>query len=272
MGKCLSEQQVQRFRHDGAVFPVRAYSEAGIAQRMDWLLEIEARRAGRLPPALNAKAHLLIPWLWDMVHDPAIVDAVEDLLGPDLLCWGTSFISKNGADPRHVTWHQDATHWHLTRPVAVTAWVAFTASRRDNGCVRIIPGTHLKPLPHRDSGDRFNMLGMREEVSGDFDISQAVDLELDPGEMSLHDPLVVHGSEPNHSTERRTGFAIRYIPADVAQTQGLQNSATLVRGRDRGHFALETAPEGLFHPAAMRRHADILRRGMEVIFGTPRRA
>lgn len=272
IGKRLTGQQVERFERDGIVFPVRVYRPEEMALRMDRLREIETRRAGRLPPALNAKAHLLIPWLWDMVHEPAVVDAVEDLLGPDLLCWGTSFISKSGPDARHVTWHQDATHWHLTEPRAVTAWVAFTHSGRDNGCVRVIPGTHREPLPHRDSGDRFNMLGMREEVATAIEAERAVDVVLEAGEMSLHHPLVVHGSEPNRSSLRRTGFAIRYIPACVAQIPGFRNSATLVRGRDHGHFDLEAAPEGLFHPAALRRHAQVLRRGMEVIFGTRRRA
>ncbi|MGE0415544.1 MAG: phytanoyl-CoA dioxygenase family protein [Acetobacteraceae bacterium] len=268
MGKRLTEDQIERFQRDGVVFPVRAYTTTAIAQRMEWLQAIEDRRAGRLPPALNAKAHLLIPFLWEMVHDPVIVDAVEDLLGPDLLCWGTSFISKRGPDERHVTWHQDATHWHLTRPRAVTAWVAFTPSTRANGCVRAIPGSNQVAVPHRDSHDRLNMLGMREEVTIPLDADRAVDLVLEPGEMSLHDALIIHGSEPNRSNIRRTGFAIRYIPADVAQTAGLRNSATLVRGRDHGHFDLEVAPEDLFHPDAMRRHAQVLRRGMEVIFGT----
>jgi non-haem Fe2+, alpha-ketoglutarate-dependent halogenase len=271
MGKCLTREQIERFDSDGVVFPVRVCAADDMAMRMSWLREIEARRAGRLPPALNAKAHLLVPWLWDLVHDPAIVDAVEDLLGPDLLCWGTSFISKNGPDARHVTWHQDATHWHLSEPRAVTAWVAFTPSTRENGCVRVIPGSNRHAVPHRDSGDRLNMLGMREEVAIAVDTDRAVDLVLQPGEMSLHHPLVVHGSEPNPSTLRRTGFAIRYIPAEVAQEPGLRNSATLVRGRDHGHFEPEIAPEGLFHPAALRRHAQVLRRGMEVIFGTPHR-
>ncbi len=271
MGKRLTAEQVKVFDRDGFVFPVRAYSSVAMALRMEWLLQIKSRRAGRLPPSLNAKAHLLVPWLWDMVHEPAIVDTAEDLLGPDLLCLGTSFIAKSGLDGRHVTWHQDATHWHLSEPRAVTAWVAFTSSTRRNGCVRAIPGSHIRPLPHHDSGDRSNMLGMREEVTSPVDTERAVDIVLEPGEMSLHHPLVVHGSEPNQSDLSRIGFAIRYVPSGVALGSGLRNSATLVRGRDYGHFEPECAPEGLFHPAALRRHAQILRRGMEVIFGTPHR-
>jgi non-heme Fe2+,alpha-ketoglutarate-dependent halogenase len=267
MGKRLDESQVARFARDGFLFPIRAYSTEQIAVRLLWLEAIEASRAGRIPPALNAKVHLLVPWLWDMVHDPAIVDAVEDLLGPDLLCWGTSFISKQGSGPQYVTWHQDATHWNLSEPRAVTAWVAFTPSTAVNGCQRMIPGSHHQAVPHRDNGDRLNMLGRREEVIGMVEEARAVDIVLAPGEMSLHHPLVVHGSEPNRSMSRRTGFAIRYIPGDIGQRHGQRNSATLVRGRDHGHFDLETAPEGPFHADAMRRHRQVLRQGMAVIFG-----
>lgn len=272
MGKALSAAEIVRYRADGALHPLRVLSEGEAAACLARLEAEEARRAGRLPPALNAKAHLLLPWLWDLVHHPTIVDAMEDLLGPDLLCWGTSFISKSGRDDRHVTWHQDATHWHLTDPRAVTAWVALTPSTRENGCVRVLPGTHRHVVAHRDSGDRLNMLGMGEEVAAPVDGAAAQDMALAPGEMSLHHPLVIHGSEPNRSGARRTGFAIRYIAGDVGQAGGFANSATLVRGRDHGRFALEVPPEGPFHPDAMRRHADVVRQGMRVIFGTGRAA
>jgi non-haem Fe2+, alpha-ketoglutarate-dependent halogenase len=266
MGKRLQDTEIAQFTRDGFVFPVRAYSSEHMAIRQNWLEEIEANLAGRIPPALNAKIHLLVPWLWDMVHDACIVDAVEDLIGPNLACWGTSFITKAGPGTRFVTWHQDATHWSLTEPRAVTAWVAFTASRRENGCVRMIPRSNHRALPHEDSGDALNMLGRRERVVEDVDETNAVDIILAPGEMSLHHPLVVHGSEPNRSSIRRVGFAIRYIPAGIGQRNGQRNSVTVVRGDGFGHFEHEAAPEGLFHPDALVRHKRALRLGMEVIF------
>jgi len=260
MGKRLEDSEIAQFTRDGFIFPIRAYSSESMAARLEWLQNIEASKAGRIPPALNAKIHLLVPWAWDMVHDACIVDAVEDLIGPDVACWGTSFIAKNGPDARHVTWHQDATHWSLTAPRAVTAWVAFTASEPANGCVRMIPGSNHQVLPHKDSGDQLNMLGRREQI--------VAGVVLAPGEMSLHHPLVAHGSEPNLSNTRRIGFAIRYIPSGVGQRGGARNSVTVVRGGGFGHFEHEIAPEGLFHPDALVRHKRALRMGMEVIFGT----
>ncbi len=267
MGKRLNEAEIDRFRRDGVVFPVRVFSDAEIAAMRAALEAIEASRAGRIPPAQNAKIHLLVPWLWEVVHHPAIVDAVEDVLGPDLLCWGTSFIIKNGPSERHVTWHQDQTHWSLTAPKAVTAWLAFTASGPHNGGVRMIPGSNRTILEHRDSRDALNMLGRREEVIAEVDEAEAVDVVLAPGEMSMHDPLIVHGSPANRSPDRRIGFAIRYIPGDVAQAGGLRNFATLVRGRDHGHFELERAPKAAFDEEATAHHAASVRRGMAVIFG-----
>jgi hypothetical protein len=267
VGKRLQNTEIARFTRDGFLFPIRAYSSEDMTVRLNWLQDIEASKAGRIPPASNAKIHLLVPWLWDMVHDARIVDSVEDLIGPNLACWGTSFITKNGPDVRHVTWHQDATHWRLTAPRAVTAWLAFTPSTRANGCVRMIPRSNHRVLQHEDSRDELNMLGRRERVVDGVNEEEAVDIALSPGEMSLHDPLVVHGSDPNLSATRRIGFAIRYIPAGVHHLGAQRNSVTVVRGGDFGNFEHEIAPEGLFHADAVLRHKRALRLGMELIFG-----
>ncbi|MDQ6437385.1 phytanoyl-CoA dioxygenase family protein [Mesorhizobium sp. LHD-90] len=256
-----------RFEHDGLVFPIPVLEADEAAQYLSSYEAMVAARGGRLPKAFNAKTHLLVPWLWDLVHDPRVVDVVEEVLGPDILCWGTSFITKHGGDGRYVTWHQDATHWKLSSPEAVTAWVALTPSDRNNGCVRAVPGTHHVQLAHDHPEDPNNMLGRREQVVADIDEETAVDIVLRPGEMSIHHPLIIHGSEPNLSSGPRVGFAIRYIPASIRQLDGLENSATLVRGRDHGTFVLEQEPEGEFHPEAVKRHRMVLRRGMSVIFG-----
>jgi hypothetical protein len=258
----LPARTIRRFGEEGFLAPLPALPADEAGRVLAEIERIEAARGGRLPALLNAKPHLLLPFLWDLVHDARIVDPVADLLGPDLLCLGTSLIDKRPDGRRHVDWHQDATFWGLSEPVAVTAWVALTPSTPANGCVRVLPGTHRRALAHMDSGDDDNLLGARERLREPPDPSAAKDLPLAPGEMSLHDPLVVHGSAPNRSGGRRVGFAIRYVPARVIQAGG---TATLVRGRDPGHMPLETAPASAFDPAAMARHADIVRRGARVI-------
>lgn len=263
----LSPAELEKYRRDGFVSPLKALEPDEMSELLRRLEEIESKRGGRLAPTLNIKAHLMAPWLWDLVHDPRIVGPVQNVLGPDLLCWAASFFAKAPGDPQHVPWHQDATYWGLSEPRALTAWIAFSPSVPENGCMRVIPGTHLQLTPHRDTHDAANMLPGREEVDLDVDEAQAVDVVLQPGEMSLHHLLLIHGSKPNPGGARRVGFAIRYIAGDLTQVGSERVSATLVSGRDHGGFDLEQAPEGEFHPAALERHAAITRRWMRMVSG-----
>jgi ectoine hydroxylase-related dioxygenase (phytanoyl-CoA dioxygenase family) len=261
----LSSDEIGRFHENGIVFPVPVFDAEEIGERYAALQAIEGACAGRLPPLLNFKPHLLVPWLWDMIHDPRILDTVEDLLGPDILCWGSSFFNKQPDDPSHVGWHQDATYWGLSSNEGLTAWVAFTPSVRANGCMRVVPGSHREVVPHGDTHDRTSMLPGREKVMVGVKESRAVDVVLAPGEMSLHDRLIVHGSEPNRSGDRRVGFAIRYIPGELRQRGDGRGTAALVRGRDHGTFDLEQRPEAELGAAARARHPDLLRRWTKIV-------
>src|SRR5262249_31655572 len=180
----------------------------------------------------------------DLVRHPRILDAVEDLYGPDILCWTTNFFIKEKADPAFVSWHQDSTYWGLSQPDVVTAWVAFTLANAGNGAMEVIPGSHkLDQIPHRDTFAKHNLLTRGQEIAVEVDQSKAVRLDLEPGEISLHHVRLVHGSPPNTSDERRIGFAIRYIPTYVRQLFG-DDSASLVRGEDRyRYFELEPRPK-----------------------------
>jgi non-haem Fe2+, alpha-ketoglutarate-dependent halogenase len=266
MPRQLRDAEVERFRRDGILFPIDAFPADEIAEQRRRLEAIEAREGGRLSRATNQKIHLLVPWLWDMVHDARVLDPVEDLLGPDLLCWGSGFFTKGAHDPDYVSWHQDATYWGLSSPDVVTAWVAFTPSVVENGCMRVVPGSHTKQLAHADSFAAGNMLSRGQEVAAKVDEKDAVDVVLKPGQMSLHHVLIIHGSEPNRADFRRAGYAIRYVAGHVRQVVGDRDSATLVRGRDHGHFDLEERPEGEFHPAAVARHTAILKRQEGILY------
>jgi ectoine hydroxylase-related dioxygenase (phytanoyl-CoA dioxygenase family) len=225
-------------------------------------------QGGRLPARINRKPHLLLTWLNELIRDPRILDPVESVLGPDILCWGSGFFVKNAHDPARVTWHQDSTYWGLSKPDIVTAWVAFTPSTTENGCMRVVPGTHtLQQLPHRDTFASDNLLSRGQEIAVSVDESKAVDIVLEPGQMSLHHVLLVHGSEPNDSAFRRIGFAIRYVPTYVKQLAGVVDSATLVRGVDNyGNFALEPAPRSDFHSDAVAFHAETLAANDQILY------
>jgi non-heme Fe2+,alpha-ketoglutarate-dependent halogenase len=230
----LERDLLSTYRRDGFVFPLRALSDAEISHLRTKLEELEAQHGGKLPPTINRKPHLLLRWLNELIRDRRILDPVAEILGPDILCWGSGFFIKNPRDKARVSWHQDATYWGLSSPDVVTAWVAFTPSTKANGCMRVVPGTQAsKQLPHEDTFAPDNLLSRGQEIAVDVDESQAVDIVLEPGEMSLHHVLLVHGSEPNNSEFRRIGFAIRYLPTHIKQLSGLTDSATLVRGSDR---------------------------------------
>ena len=226
-----------------------------------------AKTGGPLKGDLRHKSHLLFSWLGDLVRHDGIVDAIEDLYGPDLLCWTTNFFIKEARNPAFVSWHQDSTYWGLDRPDVVTAWIALTPSNKANGAMGFIPGTHTgDQIPHRDTFAQNNLLTRGQEVAVDVDESQAVTIELQPGEMSLHHVRLVHGSPPNPSHDRRIGFAIRYIPTSVAQIAG-EDSATLVRGADRHHhFAPEPRPARDMDPAFVALHRKITERNAQILY------
>lgn len=267
MPKILTETQIEQFRRNGCVFPIRVMSEAEAFAIRGKLEDHEARSGGPLAGDLRHKTHLLFPWLADLVRNKCIVDAIEDLYGPNLLCWTTNFFIKEANNPAFVSWHQDSTYWGLSRPDVVTAWVALTPSNRANGAMTFIPGTHLSDqLEHRDTFAKNNLLTRGQEVAVDVDESKAVTIELRPGEISLHHVRLVHGSPANPSNDRRIGFAIRYIPTSVSQIAG-KDSATLVRGTDTyHHFDPEPRPSSDMHPDFVALHRQITQRNAQILY------
>jgi hypothetical protein len=256
--KVLTETAVEHYNTLGYYAPIRALSTGEAAALRDRLETFEAG-AGPLAGKLRHKSHLLFTWLNDLVRHPRILDAVEDLIGPDILCWGTSFFIKEPRNPGFVSWHQDSTYWGLDPADVVTAWVALSDSTAANGAMRVMPGTHkLEQVPHRDTFRPENLLSRGQEIMVDVDERQAVMLDLAAGEMSLHHVRLIHGSDPNPTDQRRIGFAIRYIPTYVRQAAGAHDSATLVRGVDRfGHFEAEQVPEADMSDAAVAYHAAV---------------
>jgi non-haem Fe2+, alpha-ketoglutarate-dependent halogenase len=256
--KMLTEAAVRQYQDLGYYAPVAVMSREEAAALRNALETFEAG-AGVLAGTLRQKSHLLFTWLNDLIRHPRILDAVEDVIGPNILCWGSSFFIKEPRNPGYVSWHQDSTYWGLDPADVVTAWVALSDSTAANGAMRVIPGSHkLEQVAHRDTFNPENLLSRGQEVMVDVDEREAVMLELAAGEMSLHHVRLIHGSDPNPSDLRRIGFAIRYIPTTVRQVAGTHDSATLVRGVDRhGHFEAEERPDADMSPRAVAHHAAV---------------
>jgi len=264
----LPPAAVAQYRRDGFYFPMRVLSAEEAAGYRARLEAVERERGGPLGGELRHKGHLLFTWLDALIRHPPILDAVEDVLGPNLLCWSSSFFIKEARDPAFVSWHQDSTYWGLSEPDVVTAWVAFSESSVESGAMRMIPGTHTEQVAHRETFAKDNLLSRGQEVTVEVDEARAVDVVLHPGEMSLHHVRMFHGSPPNRSVDRRVGYAIRYIPTHVRQiADGPRDTASLVRGVDAyQHFDLEEPPAADLDPLARARHAAIMKRQGELLY------
>jgi len=267
--RVLTRAQVEAYACDGYHFPVRAMS-AEEAARYRGKLEGLEKRLGQsvMKTAFRNKPHLALAWADELVRHPRILDAVEDILGPNLLCWSSSLFVKDAHDPGYISWHQDSTYWGLSHPDVITAWIALSPSTRANGCMRVDPGTHLREqLPHKDTFAPDNLLTRGQEVQVEVDESRVVDIVLQPGEFSLHHVRIVHGSEPNNSDVRRIGFAVRYIPTYLKQLAGPRDSAMLVRGVDTyHHFDMEPRPKADLDPQALEVHKQVTDAAARILY------
>jgi hypothetical protein len=265
--KLLSEADIASYRRIGYHFPVDVLSADEVAGFRRKLEEYEAVSGGPIKGEMRHRSHVLFSWIDEMIRHPKILDAVEDLLGPDILCWNTSFFIKEAHDPGFVSWHQDATYWGLSSSDVATAWVAMSPANKVSGCMKFVAGTHLKQIEHEDTFDKNNLLTRGQEIAVEVDESRAVHVELKPGQASLHHVLLFHGSEPNRSDERRIGLAIRYIPTHLKQAVGSRDWATLVRGKDTQHnFEPAHVPKRDLEPEALEFHRMVSEEQVRVLY------
>jgi non-heme Fe2+,alpha-ketoglutarate-dependent halogenase len=251
--KALRDGQVEAFARDGFAGPVPALSAEEAGSCLARIDAFEAETGEKASVRLRTKAHLLMPWINELVRHPGVLDAVEDVLGPDILCWGGGFFYKRGNTDAFVSWHQDTWYWTWEPKDAVTVWLALTESTEEMGCVRYLPGSHRQPIttPGRLAREG-NLLTTSLEVSGGVDEAKTVAMPLGAGQLSLHHERAVHGSGANRTDRPRVGFSIQYVAPHFVHVTGPKTSATLVRGEDRhGNFLPEPVPAKPFDPPAM---------------------
>ena len=247
MPKRLSHAEIDRYRSDGVLFAQTILPPAEAARWRRRLEEAEARH-GRIHYLY--KPHLVLMLADEIVHNSALLDMVEDIIGPNILLWDAAFVIKEAHVEGFFSWHQDLTYWGLEPPDVVSAWVALSPATPESGCMRMIPGSHKGGiLPHRDTFGQNNMLTRGQEITVEIDQSRAVEVVLAPGQASLHHGRVIHASNSNRSNDRRIGLTIQYIPTHVRQVVGKKDSAMLVRGiDDYRHFDPEPRPTVDFDP------------------------
>ena len=232
MPKILSQQQINHYHEFGYVSPIDVMSEDEAAAYLQKLEETESNYPDEINAQNRNNAHLSFSFLDQLVHHPVIVDAVEDLIGPNISLWGSVLFIKEPQSEGFVSWHQDATYMGIYPHDFVTPWLALTPSNVNNGCMSMVPGSHINHIrPHEDTFDENNILTRGQRVT-DVDTTKAVNLILKPGQMSLHHGEIIHGSLPNKSQKRRVGYAMQgFMPPQSTQIIG-ENFWTPIRGNN----------------------------------------
>ena len=262
MPKALSTQAIAQFHHHGWHAPVPVLSPQEVSFYQCQFDEWEARSGGPIDGQLRNKSHLFLKSLDELVHHPTLLDTVEDVIGPNIWLWHAQFFVKEAHTTDFVSFHQDSAYWDIEPSLGVSAWIAFSDSNRHNGCMRVIPDTHLGVLPHDERRRPENMLWRGQTAQLGEVRGEAVDLTLKAGAMSLHHARIVHGSGPNRSDGRRIGYSVRYFPTHIKRV-GPRDSAMLVRGVDEhSTFDPEPRPKRDFEPDAVAFHAHTTERYM----------
>ena len=251
----LSSKECAVYQENGYLSGIRVFSQEEAAQLRAEVEALEANHAAASPKHdlkqfFRVNGQIVIPFLANLARRPEVLDAVEAILGPDLLVWSVELFIKEPGSAKTVSWHQDITYWGMGETdEEVTAWIALSDVSVAAGCMRFVPGSHRGGIvEHGDTFAEQNLLSRGQEIAG-VNEAQAVHGPLRPGEMSLHHGRCFHASGPNQSSDRRIGLAIRYVTPDVRQPGLGRDYAMLVRGVDAAQGWINLAgPRGLFTP------------------------
>lgn len=227
----LTSNEIQTYRHEGWVVPSWRLPAAQVSAMVQALNTLLLQNPGVRPEKLvsahiegdNGEGVKGVADFLALARDPQIVELVSDVIGDNVILWGCHVFCKPASEGFETPWHQDGHYWPI-RPLATcTVWVALEPSTRANGCLRVIPRSHAGRMLHDHlHEDRQDLTLNQRMVDGTFDESAAVDIELEPGQMSLHDVYMIHGAAANTSSMRRTGVALRYMPSTSLFDRGLR--------------------------------------------------
>jgi chlorinating enzyme len=236
------------YADDGFVFPFDILdAEETSALRSD----LESAEADLADDAekfalLRSYPDRLLPSFDALIRNPKLVDLAQQILGPDLMVWSSGLFIKEAHSTQIVSWHQDLTYWGLDDAEEITCWVALSPATIESGCMRFVPGSHKQQaVAHTDTFHENNLLTRGQEIAVEVNEEDGIDVQLMPGQASVHHGHLFHASGPNVSDDRRIAVAIRYIKPSMKQKSGDKTLVAMIQGEDRfGHFKIAGAPKG----------------------------
>lgn len=254
-------ESAERYHDQGFYSPLLVLSDDEAAYHANELRQAE-RRLGNLH--YRPKIHTVFRSPYELATRDVVLDFVEALLGPDVLLYNATYISKEAQSGSFVSLHQDLTYWGFSGDLLTSMWLALSPATDESGCMRMVPGSHLGgPREHRPIRNEDNILFQNQTVDGEG-TPEAVSCPLRPGEASFHHGWTLHSSGPNSSGERRIGLNVQYIASSMSKRKGSRGTALLVRGRDDfHHFEAERLSSYDFEPAAIERHRELERLHLE---------
>jgi len=229
----LSDQQINFYNEKGYISPIDVFSTKEAKEIRDEIENIEKKWPNFLEGLGRNYVHIISPIFNKACLNKRMLDAVESIIGKNILICGTTLFIKNANEKGFVSFHQDAKYIGLEPHNWVTAWVAITDANENNGCMRMWPGSHKNNLKHHNQKFDANNLLTRGQTIENVPIEETEPVILKAGQMSLHHPTIVHGSGINKSNDRRIGFVVQsYIGDNVNQVLG-KMFVQLARGKDR---------------------------------------
>ena len=260
--KALTQEQVDSYHHNGFLFPIPALTPDEVATCLAGLHRLEADLGCPIAEAdikWRSHAYAHSPWFNDLIRHPRILDAIEDVIGPNILVWTSTFFIKEPHSPTFAAWHQDGTYFGLEPQEQVNAWVALTDATAEAGCMEMLSSRGApRQLHHAALGLAHSINRAGQTITEAFDDTSPIAMALPTGSFSLHHELAVHRSAPNRAAHRRIGIGLNYIPTHVRVNSPIRLMAMLVRGEDTyGHFDLIDPPAAERDAAALAVHQEV---------------
>lgn len=242
--KKLSQAEIEHYNKNGYIAPLNVYSTSeieSIRTYFDDLLQRVIAQGGNSYSI--SSAHLKYGPVYDILTNPTIVEYVSDLLGENVIAWGSHFFCKMPGDGQAVAWHQDASYWPLTPSKALTVWLAIDDADQENGCMKFMAGSHHHGYMTFRPSDSSEHNVLNQTIDNPEQYGTQVWDPLKAGQASIHSDLLLHGSEANHSTRRRCGLTLRYTAAEVRAGMEWNQKGVWVRGSDpAGHWSNQPRP------------------------------